>query len=98
MEKQTEKRQQERRPFSYPVRIETGDPDKGTFAPVRFDGQGIDVSSGGLGLTSGMPSEVGQVMRLFLPLGTPETLVPVFSEVRWVRESEGGYRMGLQFI
>jgi hypothetical protein len=98
MEKAPDKRQLERRIFSYPVLIECNDPDFGSFEPFQLKAVGVDINSNGIGVLTEKPLNPGGVVKLYLPLGDPKTMIPTFSEVRWTRKSEGSYRMGLHFI
>ena len=97
-QKTPDKRQLERRLFSYPVLIEGNDPDSGCFGPVQLRAVGVDINSNGIGIIADHPINPGGVVKLFLPLGDPKTMIPTFSEVRWTRLSERNYRMGLHFI
>ena len=98
MEKTPDKRQLERGPFSHPVLVECNDPDYGSFEPVQFRAVGVDINSKGIGILAEKPISPGGVVKLYLPLGDPKTMIPTFSEVRWIRKSEKNYRMGLHFI
>ena len=98
MDKATDNRQLERTVFSYPVLIEYNDPDLGSFGPVQFRAVGVDVNSNGIGILTEKPISPGGVVKVYLPLGDPKTMIPTLSEVRWTRKSEGNYRMGLHFI
>jgi hypothetical protein len=98
MEQQPNKRQLERTVFPYPLLIECNDPDSGCFGPVQLRADGIDINSNGIGILAEKPINPGGVVKLYLPLGDPKTMIPTFSEVRWTRPSEGSYRMGLHFI
>lgn len=95
---QQHKRQLERRLFQYPVLIETNDQKEGAFQTIQLKGQAMDISPNGLGVMTDKYMEQGQVVRVYLPIGSSETIVPSFSEVRWVKTTEGKYRIGLQFI
>jgi len=98
MDKTPYKRQLGRRLFSYPVLIEWNDPDSGCFGPVQFRADGVDINSNGIGVLTEKPINPGGVVKLYLPLGDPKTMIATLSEVRWTRKSEGNYRMGLHFI
>jgi hypothetical protein len=98
MEKTPDKRKLERGPFSYPVLIEYNDPDSGSFGPVQLRAGGVDINSNGIGILAEKPVNPGGVVKVYLPLGDPKTMIATFSEVRWTKKSEGNYRMGLHFI
>jgi hypothetical protein len=98
MEQQPDKRQLERGLFSYPVLIECNDPDSGGLGPVQLQGVGVDINSNGIGILTKKPINPGGVVKIYLPLGDPKTMIATLSEVRWTRPLEGNYRMGLHFI
>jgi hypothetical protein len=98
MEQRPENRQMERKTFPYPVLIELINQEQGTFEHLQNQGQGIDISSQGIGITSESPIDPGQVVKMYIPLGNLETLVPSFSEVRWIKKSNSNYRLGFKFI
>jgi hypothetical protein len=98
VEKTPDKRHLERGPFSYQVLIECNDPDSGSFGPVQLRAEGIDINSNGIGILTEKPINPGGVVKVYLPLGDPKTMIATLSEVRWTRPSEGNYRMGLHFI
>jgi hypothetical protein len=98
MNKKPDKRQLERGPFSFPVLLECNDPDSDRFEPVHLRAVGVDINSNGIGVLTEKPINPGGVVKLYLPLGDPKTMIPTFSEVRWTRPTEGNYRMGLHFI
>jgi hypothetical protein len=98
MQKKPDKRQLERGPFSNTVLIECNDPDSGSSGPVQLRADGIDINSNGIGILTEKPINPGGVVKVYLPLGDPKTMIATLSEVRWTRPSEGNYRMGLHFI
>jgi hypothetical protein len=98
MQKKPDKRHLERGPFSYPVLIECNDSDSGSFGPVQFRAEGIDINSNGIGVLTEKPINPGGVVKVYLPLGDPKTMIATLSEVRWTRPSGRNYRMGLHFI
>ena len=98
MDKTPDKRQLGRRLFSYPVLIEWNDPDSGCFESVQLRAVGVDINSNGIGVLTEKPISPGGVVKLYLPLGDPKTMIPTLSEVRWTKPLNGNYRMGLHFI
>jgi hypothetical protein len=93
-----DKRRLERGPFSSPVLIECNDPEHGSLEPIQLRAVGIDINSNGIGILTEKPINPGGVVKLFLPLGDPKTMIATFSEVRWTMPLEGNYRIGLHFI
>jgi hypothetical protein len=98
MEKKAEHRRLERRDYSGRILLEFNDQTSGTYDPVQIEGCGVDLNSQGIGILAEKPIDPGGVVKLYLPFGDPETVIPTFSEVRWTRPTEGRYRMGLHFI
>ncbi len=98
MKKTPDKRQLERTAFPYPVLLECNDPELGCFDSVQLRADGVDINSNGIGILNEKPINPGGVVKLYLPLGEPKTMIPTFSEVRWTRKSGGNYRMGLHFL
>jgi hypothetical protein len=98
MEEQAEKRQAPRNPFQYPLLIELSDPASGAFEAVQKQVRGVDINSQGIGIITDTFIDPGQVVKTFVPVGTPETLISSFSQVRWVQGKNGNYRVGLSFI
>jgi hypothetical protein len=98
MDKTTEKRRLERKVFSNPILIECNEQNTGSLRPLQLRGMGIDIHSDGIGILADQTIDPGGVVKLYLPLGDPKTVIPTFSEVRWTRPSEGRYRIGLHFI
>jgi hypothetical protein len=98
MDKTKDKRRLGRKFFSNPILLEFNDPDSGSSRPVRLEASGIDINSNGIGLLAAKPINPGGVVKLYLPFGDPPTMIPTFSEVRWMRPSAGSYRIGLFYI
>jgi hypothetical protein len=62
------------------------------------NGQGIDISSQGLGILTRSAFKKGDVLKVSLPARTDGTFLPVFSQVVWVERQDKEYRAGLQFL
>ena len=65
---------------------------------ILKNGMGVDLSPGGIGLTTDYPLHAGDVLKLFFPVGVGDASLPVFSEVMWSRPADGEYRAGLRFL
>ncbi len=72
----------------------------GTFASgiVACKGQGVDVSSHGIGMTSNHPLAQGMVLQIDLPIQDIGVTLPVFAEVAWIAAVKGSFRAGLSFL
>jgi hypothetical protein len=98
MSEKSEMRAVTRKTYDYWVDFELKRLETGTWKNIQGKGRGVDVNSNGLGFTTEIPLEAGEVLRLNLPLIPPETSIPVFSEVRWTLPEGVKYRVGLQFL
>ena len=83
-----------RKPVSFELSL------MGSGHPVNIlkSGVGVDLSSGGMGLTTDYPLHEGDVLKLFFPVDVGNTSLPVFSEVVWARATDGEFRAGLRFL
>jgi len=70
----------------------------GRWENIQGQGQGIDVSSQGLGFVTPIPLNRGEILCLNFPVIPPNTTLPVFSEVRWSRQEDEHYRVGVAFL
>jgi len=63
-------------------------------------GKVLNVSTGGVCISTGEALRVGQVIRMALPLPHVEVTAPTLAEVRWVKtqEEKGTYHAGLRFL
>ncbi|HET6464335.1 MAG TPA: PilZ domain-containing protein [Nitrospiria bacterium] len=66
--------------------------------PTR--GTVVNVSTGGLCLTTDEALKVGQVLKMALPLPNVEATAPTLAEVRWVQKENptGIFQAGLRFL
>ena len=73
-----------------------------SWQPVEKPNRGtvVNVSTGGLCLMTNEALEVGQVLKMALPLPRVEVTAPTLAEVRWVKNesSKSGYQAGLRFL
>ena len=65
---------------------------------VQIEAMGIDISSGGIGITTRHAMSSGEVMKVSYPLNGDTITLPVYSEVVWSVLNEGGCRAGLRFL
>jgi hypothetical protein len=94
----TDKRRLRREEFSQPINLEYIFQESDRFKNIEHVGQGIDISSGGLGVSTPFPLSEGQIVRLTIPLQNSDIHLPIFSEVVWATDAKGGCRAGLQFL
>jgi hypothetical protein len=65
---------------------------------IERNGNSVDISKSGLGMTAEVSLKKGQVVRLTLPDSKRDSSTPVFAEVRWTLPGEGCFRSGLRFL
>jgi len=63
-------------------------------------GKIVNVSTGGLCLLTDEALEIGQVLKMALPLPRVDVTAPTLAEVRWVKNEspKSGYQAGLRFL
>jgi len=93
-----EKRSTSRKTFKRPIFLEKVSFELKRAKNIRQSGVGLDISDGGLGLTSKFALRTGEVLKLSIPLLTSGISVPVFAEVRWVHPISRHFRTGLRFL
>jgi hypothetical protein len=98
MEQNIEKRKLDRIHFSYPVLYEIDSKNSSPSNTIRSEGYGLDVSSSGIGILTDRLLSPGDVVKLYIPLGSTNTIIPTTSEVRWTVVEDGRYRLGLKFL
>ena len=65
---------------------------------ILKSGVGVDLSPGGIGLTTDYPLNKGDVLKLFFPVNVGNASLPVFSEVVWTQAVNEQFRVGLRFL
>lgn len=93
-----EKRTDTRESLAQPISFELSLVADGKMDNVLIQGLGVDLSSGGMGMTSPVPLKGGQVVKIFFPVTEGPTRVPVLTEVMWTKYCAGEYRSGLRFL
>ena len=94
----SEKRTDTRKSLAQPISFELSMMTTGKTENVVIQGLGVDVSAGGVGMTSAFPLKGGQVVKIFFPVTEGKTRVPVLTEVMWSKFCAGEYRSGLRFL
>ena len=97
MEK-SKKRLEERKSFHKIVNFGLRAAESGRGENMCFSGESLDISGGGLGLTTECVLRKGDVLRLQLPVYDTDITIPVFAEVIWTKPADDRYRTGLRFL
>ncbi len=90
-----ERRLAERKGFTRSLDFKLSTFESGT---VICKGQGVDVSSHGIGMMSEHPLAQGMVLQIDLPVQEIGVTLPVFAEVAWIIAAKGSVRAGLSFL
>ena len=98
MQPKGEKRRIQRSCFPQAIRLDLIQEESNQISDQQLSAQGVDISSQGLGIVVPFPLHQGQVLRISIPAKETTAFLPVFSEVRWVRVTDGEYRLGLEFL
>lgn len=98
MQPKGEKRRIQRSGFPQSIRLDFIQEESDQISTQHLSAQGVDISSQGLGIVTPFPVHQGQVIRIAIPAKETTAFLPVFSEVRWVRVTDGEYRLGLEFL
>jgi hypothetical protein len=93
-----EKRNISRTEFVHPISFDRVDNEAEPHKNVSCQGLGVDISEGGLGLSTSHILEKGNVIRLLVPALGGKTALPVFSVIRWSEPVGTQFRVGLQFL
>ena len=92
------KRHHERQGLGQALKLEKWAHEHMPAPKVHFEVQGIDISSGGIGIATSQALSVGEVVKVEYPLNDSGVTVPVYSELVWSRRAEGAARVGLRFL
>jgi hypothetical protein len=98
MTKEQEKRASKRKKFQRPVNFELSCTEKGWSENIRQNGEVLDISSGGIGLSTTYALKRGKILKVYLPAIARSASLPVFSEVIWVRQARAHVEAGLRFL
>lgn len=94
----SKKRENSRKTIHQPVSFELSELKQSRPGNVVKSGLGMDISSGGMGLTTDCALREGDVLKLLLPVAAMAATLPVFAEVIWSRPADSGVRAGLRFL
>ena len=98
MKKYSIERSFSRKSIRKPVSFELSLMGPGQPGNILKSGTSVDLSDGGIGLTTDYPLHKGDVVKLFFPVGEGNASLPVFTEVAWARPDDGEFRAGLRFL
>ena len=93
-----EKRIISRTEFPHPISLDMMGKKKDKYENISYQGVGVDISEGGLGLSTLRKFEKGKIIRLLIPALGGKTTIPVFSVIRWSEALGTRFRVGLQFL
>ncbi len=93
-----EKRTNVRRLFEKTVVLERSGIISDRFQNYRYDGLILDVSQGGLSVTTDFRLREGEIVKLMIPMKDTEISVPVMAEVKWSRKLPSTCQSGLKFL
>jgi Tfp pilus assembly protein PilZ len=60
--------------------------------------EGVDISSGGVGIVAAHSFRVGEVVKLEYDLNGSGITLPIYSEVVWCQAVDNGSRVGMRFL
>ena len=92
-----EKRRRERTVFKQAVEFEISATRQAADSQT-CKAMGLDINSRGIGLETAEELFTGDLVKMYVPLGSAGAFIPVFAEVRWVNDLDGKYRAGLHFL
>ena len=98
METALNKRECKRNAFNQTVNFELSCMEKGRLGNVHKSGEAINISSGGIRLSTAYALKQGEILKLYLPAIARSATLPVFSEVVWVKQSGSHVMAGLRFL
>jgi len=98
MSEYASKRFHQRRRLGQPLMLERWDPGSERGENIHVEVQGIDISSGGIGIAVFHTLQVGEVVKAEYPLNGDGVTLPIYTEVIWCSADNGSSRAGLRFL
>ncbi len=98
MDTKQKRRAFKRKIFNRQVSFELSAIGEGRGENLHNNGEAINISSGGIGLSTTCSLKRGEVLRLYLPSIARSAALPVLSEVVWVRQAGARMEAGLRFL
>jgi len=91
------RRQHPRKQLGGVLRVDRWEPAGESSAHATYEVEGLDISSGGVGIVAAHPFRVGEVVKLEYDLNGAITL-PIYSEVVWCQAVDNGSKVGMRFL
>ena len=98
MSKYKSKRVHPRKPLGRPLTLEKWVPGPENSQNLHIEVQGVDISSGGIGIAVTTRLQVGEVVKVDYALNGDGVVLPIYSEVIWCSADNGSSRAGLRFL
>lgn len=98
MDTKEKKRGLKRKIFNRRVNFELSVIEEGRRENILKSGEAINISSGGIGLSTTYALKRGEILKLYLPAIARSAVLPVFSEVVWVNRVGRHVEAGLRFL
>jgi len=93
----SEKRKSTRQPFSKEIDFEAMIAGVKRTGVARHRAHCLDISEGGLGITTRFKPREGEVLKLLFPF-KKQVMLPVFAEVMWLEAETDTFRAGMRFL
>lgn len=93
----SEKRKSTRQPFSKEIDFEAMAAGMKRIEVKQHRANCLDISQGGVGLTTQFKPGEGAVLKLSIPF-KKDVMLPVFAEVVWIQGEVDGFRAGMRFL
>jgi hypothetical protein len=93
-----ERRTENRIYLRNPVFFELTAFDSGSLINTIDHGRGVDVSIGGMAMTTGYPLKAGQIVRLVTAVAGAGSSLPLLTEVMWSTFADGEFKAGLRYL
>jgi Tfp pilus assembly protein PilZ len=93
----SDKRTSVRQPYTQEVEFEAMIAGAKKAGLARHRAHCLDISQGGLGITTAFKPREGEILRLSIPIKREVTL-PVFAEVMWITPEGAHFRAGMRFL
>jgi hypothetical protein len=93
----SERRKSARHPYSEQVDFEAMTAGTKKIGVAHHRADCLNISRGGMGITSRFELEEGKVLKLSIPFKQHVTL-PVFAEVIWAKPEDDTFRAGMRFL
>ena len=93
----SEKRKSARQPYTKEIDFEAMIADTKKIGLAKHRAHCLNISQGGLGMTTGFKPSEGEVLRLSFPF-KKDVKLPVFAEVIWTSAEADQCRAGMRFL